>query len=534
MIEKEASYRAALYCRLSCDDSYLGESGSIQTQKALLTQYCEDNGFAIYDYYVDDGWSGTNFERPEFKRMLGDLEAHRANVVIVKDLSRFGREYAQMGLYIENDFEEWNIRFIAIGESIDTLNGSSNLLMPITNVINAQYAKECARKTKEAHRALAREGKYIGAHAPFGYMKDPQDRHHLLIDEPAARVVRLIFGWYSEGIGIGTIRRRLLERSILNPLAYFNRANPDYYSKSDYWRKDYDWHATSVHNILNNPVYLGQTVFGRTKKKGKSKKRVPTDESEWIVVEGTHEPIITQATWDLVHDIMRHRRRVNRTGEIQIFAGLVKCGGCGSSLNLSFSRKKNTFTNFTCWVYKNYGKERCTSHAIGYKTLYNIVLDDIRRQAQCLSSAREEYIAMMRERVGAHTQSEIRRLKAELKKAQKRMEDLDRILSKLYEDRALGKITEERYLQMSSAYEKEYAELKEHAAQLEQAITAYQEADYGIEQFASALIKYTSITELDARLLNELIEKIVVHEKQIVNGETIQQVDIYYKFVGML
>lgn len=437
-------------------------------------------------------------------------------------------------IYIENDFEEWNIRFIAIGENVDTLNGSSNLLMPITNVINAQYAKECARKTKEAHRALAREGKYIGAHAPYGYMKEPKDRHHLIIDEPAARVVRLIYGWYSEGIGIGTIRKRLLEQSILNPQAYFNRNNPDYYTRSDYWRKDYDWHATSVHTILNNPVYLGQTVFGRTKKKGKSKKRVPTDESEWIVVEGTHEPIITQATWDLVHDIMKRRRRVNRTGEIQIFAGLVKCGGCGSSLNLSFSRQKNAFTNFTCWVYKNYGKERCTSHAIGYKTLFNLVLDDIRRQSHCLASARDDYIAMMRERVGAQTQIELRRLKAELKKAQKRMDDLDRILAKLYEDRALEKITEERYLQMSPAYEQEYAELKNHIAQLEQTISSCQDADDGIEQFASALIKYTSITELDARLLNELIEKIVVHEKQVINGETFQQVDIYYKFLGML
>lgn len=534
MIEKENEYRAALYCRLSSDDAYLGESGSIQTQRALLTQYCKENSIPVYDVYVDDGFSGTNFERPDFKRMLADLENHKANLVIVKDLSRFGREYAQMGMYIENDFEDWNIRFISIGENIDTLNGTDGILMPITNVINSQYAKECSLKTKQAHRALAKEGKFIGSRAPFGYMKDPNDRHHLIIDEEAAAVVQDIFRMFCDGIGYVRMTKILREKKVLNPQAYFNKNNPDYY-KSDYWRQDFDWHATSIRAILNNPVYLGQTTFGRTKVKGRAKKKkVAVDESEWIVVENTHEPLVDKEAWDLVHDIMKNRRRETKRGEIQMFAGLVKCADCGSALNVSYNSKKQKFTGFSCWVYKNYGKERCTSHAIGYQTLYNIVLEDIRRQAECVADSKEQYIELLENRMDEKAEQDIKKTKSELKKIEKRLAQIDKVLNKLYEDRALEKITEERYLSMSSNYESEYSELKENQTILKERITQTETAEYNAKIFTDLIEKYINITELNARILNELIEKIVVHEKEIINGEKYQTVEIYYKFVGLM
>ncbi len=534
MIEKESEYRAALYCRLSSDDAYLGESGSIQTQRALLTQYCKENRIPVYDVYVDDGFSGTNFERPDFKRMLDDLEQHKANLVIVKDLSRFGREYAQMGMYIENDFEDWNIRFISIGENIDTLNGTDGILMPITNVINSQYAKECSRKTKQAHRALAKEGKFIGSRAPFGYMKDPNDRHHLVIDEEAASVVRQIFKMFCDGIGYVKMTKILREKKVLNPQAYFNKNNPDYY-KNDYWRQDFDWHATSIRAILNNPVYLGQTTFGRTKVKGRSKKKkVATDESEWIVVENTHEPIIDKETWDLVHDIMKKRRRENKSGETQMFAGLVKCADCGSALNVSYNYKKKKYTGFSCWVYKNYGKERCTSHAIGYKTLYNIVLEDIRRQAECVAKSKDKYVALLSNRMNDKTAEDVKSFNRQLRKIEKRLSQLDKVLNKLYEDRALEKITEERYLSMSSNYENEYNELKLKQSELKDQITQTETAEYNAKIFTDLIEKYINISELNARILNELIEKIVVHEKEVINGEKYQTVEIYYKFVGLM
>lgn len=534
MIEKEKEYRAALYCRLSSDDAYLGESGSIKTQRALLTQYCKENNIPVYDVYTDDGFSGTNFERPAFKRMLNDLESHKANLVIVKDLSRFGREYAQMGMYIENDFEDWNIRFISIGENVDTLNGTDEILMPITNVINSQYAKECSRKTKQAHRALAKEGKFIGSRAPFGYIKDPKDRHHLLVDEEAASVVRSIFKMFCDGIGYVRMTKILREKKILNPQAYFNKNNPDYY-KSDYWRQNFDWHATSIRVILNNPVYLGQTTFGRTKVKGKTKKKkVATDESEWIVVENTHEPIIDKETWNLAHDIMKNRRRETKSGETQMFAGLVKCSDCGSALNVSRNAKTGKYTSFSCWVYKNYGKERCTSHSIGYKTLYNIVLENIRRQAECASGEKEKYLEMLKKQMAEKATQDIKSVKSELKKITKRIAQLDKILSKLYEDRALEKITEERYLSMNGSYENEYNELKERQNVLTQQIKKIETTECNAETFTNLIEKYLNITELNARILNELIEKIVVHEKEIIDGEKYQMVEIYYKFVGLV
>lgn len=534
MIEKEKEYRAALYCRLSSDDAYLGESGSIKTQRALLTQYCKENNIPVYDVYTDDGFSGTNFERPAFKRMLNDLESHKANLVIVKDLSRFGREYAQMGMYIENNFEDWNIRFISIGENIDTLNGTDEILMPITNVINSQYAKECSRKTKQAHRALAKEGKFIGSRAPFGYIKDPKDRHHLLVDEEAASVVRSIFKMFCDGIGYVRMTKILREKKILNPQAYFNKNNPDYY-KSDYWRQNFDWHATSIRVILNNPVYLGQTTFGRTKVKGKTKKKkVATEESEWIVVENTHEPIIDKATWNLAHDIMKNRRRETKSGETQMFAGLVKCSDCGSALNVSRNAKTGKYTSFSCWVYKNYGKERCTSHAIGYKTLYNIVLENIRRQAECASVQKEKYLEMLKNQMAEKATQDIKSVKNELKKINKRIAQLEKILNKLYEDRAFEKITEERYLSMNSSYENEYNELKERQNVLTQQISKIETTECNAETFTNLIEKYLNITELNARILNELIDKIVIHEKEIINGEKYQMVEIYYKFVGFV
>ena len=224
---------AAIYCRLSQDDGDLGESGSIQTQKSILTRYCKENHIAIGEYYWDDGWTGMNFNRPDFKRMMADIEAGKINTVIVNDLSRFGREYAERGLFIEHYFEEKGVRFISLYDNVDTAKSKDNLNMAITNVMNSFYAKQSSVKTKAAHRSRAKDGMYLGSHAPFGYRKDPDDRHHLVIDPPAADVVREIFQLFAEGIGYVRMTKILRDRKILNPMAYFNQNNPDYF-KSEY------------------------------------------------------------------------------------------------------------------------------------------------------------------------------------------------------------------------------------------------------------------------------------------------------------
>lgn len=531
MKEKET---AAIYCRLSQDDGSVGESGSIQTQKTLLTQYCKEHQIEIGGYYCDDGWSGTNFERPEFKRMLEDIESEKINLVIVKDLSRFGREYAQMGLYIEHYFEEKGVRFISVAENIDSKNGIDNLVLPFTNVINSFYARQASTKTKAAHRARVKSGMFIGSRAPFGYQKDPNDRHHLIVDPPAADVVRDIFQMFADGIGYVRMTKILRERGVLNPQAYFNQNNPDYYKNSDYWRKPFDWHATSVRAILNNPVYLGKVVFGRSKTKGFfDKRRVEAAEEEWVVAENTHEPLITQELWDTVHQMMKARRRENGKGEVQPFAGLVKCADCGSSLNVSYDKKHGRYTGFSCWVYKNYGKERCTSHAIGWKTLNQLVLEDIRRNAIIARTNTGEYMDMLIAAKTEKKKTETDRCRRELKKVDKRIAELSKILTKLYEDAALEKISEERYQTMAPGYEREQVVLKEKREELTTEIAHSEEIYENIEAFLPVIWKYTNITELTPHILNELIEKIVVHEKVVAeDGSKSQQVDIHYKFIG--
>lgn len=528
--------QAAIYCRLSQDDGSLGESGSIQTQKAILTQYCQEHHMEIVDCYCDDGWSGTNFDRPAFQRMIGDIEAGRVNTVIVKDLSRFGREYAQMGLYIEHYFEEKGVRFLSLAENIDSSQGLNNLVLPFTNVINSLYARQASEKTKAAHRARAKNGMFLGSRAPYGYQKDPSDRHHLIVDPEAAEVVKEIFRMFADGIGYVRMTKILRERNILNPQAYFNQNNPDYYKHSDYWRKPFDWHATSVRAILNNPVYLGKLTFGKTKTKGFfDKRRVPAEESDWIVVEHTHEPLVSQELWDTVHQMMKARRRENGSGHVQPFAGLVKCAGCGSSLNASYDKKKGKYTGFSCWVYKNYGKQRCTSHAIGWQTLNRLVLEDIRRNAHVAKLASSRYMEMLLSAKLEKEKDETARARRELKKTEKRVEELDKILAKLYEDQALGKISEARYQAMAPGYEKEQESLKEKRDQLIAQLAHTQEVQDNVEQFVPLIQKYTDIQELTPYILNELIEKIVVHEKKVdEDGSKSQLVEIHYKFVGCI
>lgn len=535
MLTKQEKYNAAVYCRLSSDDGQAGESGSIQTQKTLLTQYCQEQNFHIVDYYCDDGWTGTNFNRPDFQRMLSDIDSGKVNLVVVKDLSRFGREYAQMGLYIEHYFEESDVRFISIGENIDTINGTDNIMLPFTNIINSFYAREASRKTKAAHRARAKDGKYLSGHALFGYVKDPSDRHKLIVDPPAAEVVQNIFRMFSEGIGYVRMTKILREQNVLNPQAYFNQNNPDFYNK-DYWRQPFDWHATSIRSILSNEAYLGKTVFGKTKNKGfHNKKRIKAPEDEWIIVEDAHEPIITQETWDIVQKLMASKRRESKKGEIQMFAGLVKCAGCGSALNVSYSAKKQKYKNFSCWVYKNYGKQRCTSHAIGWKTMCELVLDDIRRNAQAAQLLNDDYLDRLLQMRTDKQKKETEKHKRELKSAKKRIGQLDTTIAKLFEQSALGRVSEERCQTMMEAYESEQRELKERCETLTAAIGQAEEVYNNVENFAALIRKHTEVRELNAYILNALIDKIVVHEKIILeDGSKSQRVDIHYKFIGYL
>lgn len=535
-MKKQQHYKAALYCRLSVDDGNFGGSVSIETQKILLEQYCKDHKITDYKFYCDDGCSGTNFDRPSFKKMLSDIDEGKINLVIVKDLSRFGRNYVEAGMYVQR-FTDSNIRFIAADDNYDSLVNSDDLLFPIKNVVNEMYARDVSKKTKAAKKAKARDGQFIGSKAPFGYKIDPNDRHHLIVDEPAAQVVKRIFRLASEGVGYNKMAKIFREEKVLTPIAYFNLNNPDYF-KSDYWRKEFDWHVTSIRAILNNEVYLGKLVYGKQRNKSmKSKEKVRNPKEDWIVVENCHEPIITQELWDTVHKILNAKHRSAKAGEVQMFAGLLYCSDCGHCLTYSQKQRKDGSYHgaYSCWMYKTHGKEYCASHYITFDTIYELVLIDIQRNLFQYRKNTDKFKSILSRKYQSDSQKQAEQITLEYEQKQKRCEELDKIISRLYEDNVLGRIGDERYESMSQSYELEQVEIKKALPILKSKIDELKRQSDCADNFINVIKKYTIIDKLDAAILNELIDKIVVHHKeQAEDGRTFQQIEIYYRFVGKL
>lgn len=535
-MKKQQHYKAALYCRLSVDDGNFGGSVSIETQKILLEQYCKDHKITDYKFYCDDGCSGTNFDRPSFKKMLSDIDEGKINLVIVKDLSRFGRNYVEAGMYVQR-FTDSNIRFIAADDNYDSLVNSDDLLFPIKNVVNEMYARDVSKKTKAAKKAKARDGQFIGSKAPFGYKIDPNDRHHLIVDEPAAQVVKRIFRLASEGVGYNKMAKIFREEKVLTPIAYFNLNNPDYF-KSDYWRKEFDWHVTSIRAILNNEVYLGKLVYGKQRNKSmKSNEKVRNPKEDWIVVENCHEPIITQELWDTVHKILNAKHRPAKAGEVQMFAGLLYCSDCGHCLTYSQKQRKDGSYHgaYSCWMYKTHGKEYCASHYITFDTIYELVLIDIQRNLFQYRKNTDKFKSILSRKYQSDSQKQAEQITLEYEQKQKRCEELDKIISRLYEDNVLGRIGDERYESMSQSYELEQVEIKKALPILKSKIDELKRQSDCADNFINVIKKYTIIDKLDAAILNELIDKIVVHHKeQAEDGRTFQQIEIYYRFVGKL
>lgn len=535
-MKKQQHYKAALYCRLSVDDGNFGGSVSIETQKILLEQYCKDHKITDYKFYCDDGCSGTNFDRPSFKKMLSDIDEGKINLVIVKDLSRFGRNYVEAGMYVQR-FTDSNIRFIAADDNYDSLVNSDDLLFPIKNVVNEMYARDVSKKTKAAKKAKARDGQFFGSKVPFGYKIDPNDRHHLIVDEPAAQVVKRIFRLASEGVGYNKMAKIFREEKVLTPIAYFNLNNPDYF-KSDYWRKEFDWHVTSIRAILNNEVYLGKLVYGKQRNKSmKSKEKVRNPKEDWIVVENCHEPIITQELWDTVHKILNAKHRPAKAGEVQMFAGLLYCSDCGHCLTYSQKQRKDGSYHgaYSCWMYKTHGKEYCASHYITFDTIYELVLIDIQRNLFQYRKNTDKFKSILSRKYQSDSQKQAEQITLEYEQKQKRCEELDKIISRLYEDNVLGRIGDERYESMSQSYELEQVEIKKALPILKSKIDELKRQSDCADNFINVIKKYTIIDKLDAAILNELIDKIVVHHKeQAEDGRTFQQIEIYYRFVGKL
>ena len=520
----------ALYCRLSRDDEYSGDSVSIQTQKTLLSQYAKERGFTNCEYFVDDGYSGTNYNRPDFQRMLNLVEDERVGIVCVKDLSRLGRDYLQTGYYTEVVFPEHNVRFIAINDNVDSAAGD-NEFAPFKNIINEWYARDSSRKVRSALRAQAQNGEYTGSFPPFGYRKDPVNRHHLIPNEYAP-LVRRMFQMALEGESCYHIAQKLEKEQIPTPRASLMAAYGKY-GTPEREKHPNKWDKSTVRGILRNPIYLGNLVSQKTQKKSfKDKRIVHRPEEEWLIVEGTHEALVDQATFDTVQQRLQVKQPAPTVSPENILRGLMFCGGCNTRMAFSSATGRKSCGHYCCSKHRRYGGKECSSHYISAKQIKAVLLEDIQRHASLAAEDKEKYIAHLMRLSEREWDGEKASITKEAEQCQRRISELDILLKRLYEDNVFGRISDERFASLSADYEAESRNLKDRYNEIQVLLASYARQSHDAKEFAALVEQYTDITELTEEFLHTLIEKVVVHEKEIIDGETMMRIDIYYRFIG--
>ena len=529
----------ALYCRLSKDDGTNNESMSISTQKTMLKDYAKRNGFLNCQFYVDDGYSGTNYDRPAFRQLIEDIQDGEVSTLITKDLSRLGRNYLETGTYIEVFFPNHNVRYIAINDGVDSIDNAQMDITPFRNIINEMYAKDTSRKIKSALHARKMQGKYMATTAPFGYQKDEKDHNHLVIDEVTAPVVELIFSIAEEGVGLHTICNRLRKAKVIKP-SFYKKEMFERYTDEE---KMYDWDTAYVSKILRNPVYAGNlTVAERPTKTMRSKKRQYIPYAEREVIYGTHEPIIEQNRWNTVQKILDGRPPVieeSSSGYDNIFRGVIKCADCGSAMlaKVEQKRKRNNVldkTFYCCTKYRKFGKEGCSAHTIEARTVHEVVLADIQKHAGQALTDRKAMVTDIAERLNLQMSADREQQKKELRQCKQRVSEIENLYAKLYEDLTRELLTEKRFQMLSARYDSEQEELTAKIKELEKSAIADKEQLSSIEQFAEQISGYAGITELNFKIINQLIEKILVSEPVEVDGQKIQRLTIHYKFIGAL
>ena len=519
---------AALYVRLSRDDENEGDSNSIAHQIEILTKYARDHGITNYKIYKDDGYSGTSFKRPGFQEMLGDIEAGLVSMVVVKDMSRFGRNYLEVGLYTEIRFPEMGVRFIAVNDGVDSEDQSSNDFTPFRNIINEWYAKDTSKKIRAVFRNKGMSGQRLSTNAPYGYTR--AEDGHLLIDEETAPVVELIFQLCVEGNGPGKIARMLKEREIPTPgtITFQRTGQTSRYFPDDPCR----WNAATVQRILEQDTYLGRTTnFKTTKLSYKSKKTVINSPDKWAVFEGTHEAIIDKETWEIVQKSREHRRRPTKMGEMGLFSGLAYCADCDAKL---YHHRSITLTkeqeSYICSNYQS--RKKCTAHYIRAVVLEQLVLQNLQRVVAYAQEDENEFVRRVMENKTAVQRAEQEQAKRKLEKQERRISELDRIIQQLYEDRVSGALSAERFAKLSGGYEKEQKELKQSAKELQAIVNTIETQAVNVQSFLKIVRKYTAPTELTPALLREFVEKIVVHAPDKSSGHRTQRIDVHYNFIG--
>ena len=521
----------ALYCRLSCDDDLQGDSNSIRNQKMLLKQYADEHKLRNVRFYVDDGYSGSNFDRPDFQRMIRDIDEGKVSTVIVKDMSRFGRDHILVGYYTKYYFAEADVRFIAVYDQVDSETNPDDDITPFKNILNEMYAKDCSKKIKAVMKAKGNAGKHLATHPPLGYKKDPNDKEKWVIDERGAETVREIFSLCMNGYGPTQIARILTERKIDTPVVYFHKHGLPTPAKL---REDSEiWDQKSVARILENVEYTGCTVNFKTYKKSyKSKKRIKLPQEDWLIFENTQEVIIDRQTFDSVQKIRQCKRRPSRMGEMSSLSGMVYCADCGKRMYLCRCTTMKQAEYFNCSTYRKKKKNLCTSHQITVKAVETLLLDDLKRTLRFAQSQKEEFLRMLEENSEVKTKQEIKENLRELSAAEERIKALDKIIQSLYEDKVAGILSEERYLKLSDTYETEQADLTEKAQMLKAEIEKDKKEKDEILDFLCLVEKYSSIEELTPEIIRSFVDRIIVHEKRKENGHYRQEVEIVYNFIG--
>jgi DNA invertase Pin-like site-specific DNA recombinase len=524
----KTQYGAALYMRLSKDDDSVCESASISTQRKMLRAYAKENNFTVYDEYVDDGISGTTFERPDFKRMIRDIENKKVNMVITKDLSRLGRDYILSGQYIETYFPSKKVRYIAINDGYDSESQYTDIA-PFKNIINEMYARDTSKKIRSAFATLMKEGAFIGACAPYGYKRDPKDKHHLVIDELSAEVVREIFRCASNGISPAEIARTLNNRDLLTPSEY--RHAKSLYIDIKNFPKHMNWTSSTITKMLKNVVYLGHTAQGKTTKVSfKSKISIKNPKENWFVSKNTHEPIISKEIFDIASR-KSHQRTCAKKGTFKnIFSGIAKCADCGRNMSTVAAKKKGAKANLSCGRYKLYGSGKCSNHFIDYDDLYEIVFSSIKEVTKLSKQDETEILKAVKKRTQRKVVEEDMQKIIALKK---RSRELDNLFERLYEDNLCGLLNSDRMKKLLIKYETESKEISKRIEALQKGISNYKQKDITLK-LEELLHCYTNPEELTPELLYRLIDHIEVgqgvYKKTESAKEKQQSVRIFFRF----
>ena len=524
----------ALYCRLSRDDELQGDSNSIVNQKAILSKYAKENHFPNPQFFVDDGYSGANFDRPSWSELVALIEDEKVGVLIVKDMSRLGRDYLRVGLYTDVLFPEKGVRFIAISNGIDSAQQQENDFTPFLNIINEWYCRDTSKKIRAVMKSKGEAGEHLYTNPPYGYMKDPDNKKQWIVDGEAAEVVKRIFALCLDGYGPSQIARILKEDKVITPTIHFQQtgratrnAPPD---------NPYNWTSDTIADILERPEYQGHTVNFKTYKQSyKSKRTCYNPEEKWLVFENTHEAIIDADTWARVQELRKNKRRPARTGKTNMFSGIVRCADCGEKLYYCTSKNfEARQDHFVCSTSRLKGKAVCSTHFIRAVVLEQGVLAHMRLTIACVANHEEQFRKAMGAKQKAEAKKELAAKRRQVTQAERRIEELDRLFKRIYEDNANGKLSDSRFQMLADDYEQEQEELREKLLRLNEEINEQEEQSENIDRFISKVRKYLDLDELTPAVLNDMVKAVYVHAPDKSKGHREQQIDISYDLVGIL